>query len=119
MSNHTRVLYALAAGVVVVGLTVSLLGSNGTPAHGQPQQPMMRARRGPGGPGGPMIGGPQMMAFMAGMIPGSIAVGKEYIYVLRGTTLYQFTADDLTLTKKVTLEVEMPFLPPAPGRPRR
>jgi len=40
----------------------------------------------------------------------------DYLYVVRGNTLYQFQAKGLTLVKKVTLEEEPRFGPPGPRR---
>jgi len=45
-----------------------------------------------------------------------MAAQGEYVYVVRGNTLYQFQVKGLTLVKKVTLEEEPPFAPT--GRPR-
>jgi len=44
---------------------------------------------------------------------GSICANNSFVYVLRGNTLYQFSADDLKLVKKVKIELErdMPFTP--------
>jgi hypothetical protein len=46
----------------------------------------------------------------------ALAVHGDYLYVVRGNTLYQFRAAGLELVKKVTLEEERPFAPM--GRPR-
>ena len=79
-----------------------------------------------GGPGmgqgmgmGPGMGGPGMMGMMPGMMrpdtPVMVATA-EYVYVLRGNTLYQFSARDLKQLNKVMLEDERPGMRPG-GRP--
>lgn len=76
---------------------------------------------GPGmGQGMPGMGGPGMMGMMPGMgRPGQAPVmvaTAEYVYILRGNTLFQFSAKELKLLNKVTLEEEMPGMRPG-GRP--
>jgi hypothetical protein len=76
---------------------------------------------GPGmGQGMPGMGGPGMMGMMPGMgRPGQTPVmvaTAEYVYILRGNTLYQFSAKELKLLNKVTLEDEAPSMRPG-GRP--
>jgi hypothetical protein len=52
---------------------------------------------------------------MAMMQPAAICATADFVYVVRGNTLYQFEAKELQLVKKVMLEEERPF--PPPGRP--
>ena len=66
------------------------------PGMGQPGG--MQGRGGQGmrqGMGMPGMGGPGISPVMV--------VGGEYVYVLRGNTLYQFSAKDLKQVRKVTL----------------
>jgi hypothetical protein len=61
-----------------------------------------------GGPGmgmmgGPGMGGPGMGRMMAAPV---MVATSEYVYILRGNTLYQFSAKDLKQLNKVTLEEE-------------
>lgn len=61
------------------------------------------------GQGGPPMGGPGMMG---GPGAGSaISAYGDNIYVLRGSTLYQYSAKDLTIVKKVTLKLDLPARP--------
>ena len=53
---------------------------------------------GPGGPGG--MGGPGMMRMGP---PPTLTATDKYVYVLRGETLYQFSADGLKLLAKSEL----------------
>jgi hypothetical protein len=47
---------------------------------------------------------------MLRMAPAAIAATPDYVYVVRGNTLYQFDAKDLKLLNKATLEEdERPF----------
>jgi hypothetical protein len=67
---------------------------------------------GMGGPGmmNPGMGGPGMGMGMPGMgrmgEPPVMVATADYVYVLRGNTLYQFSAKDLTQLHKVTLADE-------------
>lgn len=89
------------------------------PLTGQPPapglQPPMPGQPFPLGqppmPGGPL---PPMMMPMFGP-PVAICATADYVYVVRGNTLYQFEAKELRLLKKVTLEEERPFPGSRPG----
>lgn len=73
---------------------------------------------GAGGAGGGFGGG---FGGVAGT--GSVAANNEFVYVLQNHTLYQFSADDLRLLKRVPLDAALgePVEPgrPAAGRPGR
>ncbi len=56
-------------------------------------------------PNQPPPGGPP--PFRMGMGPSSVAASGDYVYVLRGGTLFQFKAADLTINKQIDV--------PAPG----
>ncbi len=81
---------------------------------GPPAGPGQREFRFPGlgrpGGSGPMPMGP------AGGGSVALAAHGDYVYVLRGNTLYQFAAEDLKLLNKVRLEEERPM--PRPMGPR-
>lgn len=68
---------------------------------------------GPGFPGGP--GALSPFARAAGAA--DLRIHGDHVYVLHGNTLYQFAAEDLKLVKKVSLQEEPRFGPPA-GRRR-
>lgn len=55
-------------------------------------------------PGGTRPFGPMMA-------PAAITATGDHVYVLRGNTLYQFSAKDLKLLHKVALEDERPGMP--------
>lgn len=59
---------------------------------------------------------PQFVIPMPPMPQPSVAIcaKNQYIYVVRGNTLYQFAVKDLKLIKKVTLEEEFGPMPPGP-----
>lgn len=57
-----------------------------------------------------------MMTRMMGSNSVAICAHGDYIYVVRGNTLYQFTAEDLQLVNKVQLE-ERPTMGRGPGGP--
>ena len=95
-------------------------GQAGAPHPGQPFPPQGEGefpprRQGPGGPGGQ--GGPGGFPGMGAMAGGGAALTAhgEFVFVVRGNTLYQFLAKDLKLVKKVTLSDEPSFGPM--GRP--
>ncbi len=56
-------------------------------------------------------GGMPLLAPAGGGV--ALAAHGDYVYVLRGNTLYQFAAEGLELVKKVTLEDDRPM---GPGR---
>lgn len=70
---------------------------------------------GPGRGGQGRFGAMPPLAGMRGGV--ALAAHGEYVYVLRGNTLYQFAAKDLKLVNKVTLEEDRPM--GQPGGPRR
>ncbi|MCX6361616.1 MAG: hypothetical protein NT029_17570 [Armatimonadetes bacterium] len=93
----------------------------GGPGMGPGMGQGMPGMGGPGmGQGMPGMGGPGMMGMMPGMgRPGQAPVmvaTAEYVYILRGNTLFQFSAKELKLLNKVTLEEEGPSMRPG-GRP--
>ena len=87
----------LPYGLALVALAVlAIMGwIRTTPASAQQEPPP------PIPPGGP----PRMRPMMMG--PASIAAAGNYVYVLRGNTLYQLSASDLSVTNQKAL--------PAPG----
>ena len=76
---------------------------------------------GAGGAGGGFGGAGGGFGGVAGA--GSVAANNEFVYVLQNHTLYQFSADDLRLLKRVPLDAALgePVEPgrPAAGRPGR
>jgi len=83
--------YGLAMAALAV---LAILGwIRTTPASAQQEAPPPIP---PGGP--PRAGRPMMM-----MGPASIAAGGNYVYVLRGNTLYQYNASDLSPNKSISL----------------
>lgn len=96
-SQTSRKLVTLAAFVALSG--VAFAGWTRTaPASAQDQPPP------PARPGG-------MRGFGGG--GGALAASGDYVYVLRGPTLYQFKAADLSLASQKTLPQPPP--PPAPA----
>jgi hypothetical protein len=77
-------------------------GQFGRPGGGGFQRPGGQGQGGGGFPGGPMMG--------MGGGGGSLTATDRYVYVLRGNTLYQFSADGLQLKARA----ELPQ-PPRPG----
>ena len=111
---------AAVLAVVAVFRAAPALGQPERPPEGQTQpgqRPPQFPPEGSGGfqPGGPGPGGPARSGLFGGGSAAMAAQG-EYVYVVRGNTLYQFQVKGLTLVKKVTLEEEPPFAPT--GRPR-
>lgn len=105
---------ALAAAALLAALAVFQT----SPASGQPEPPREGQRERGGRPQFPPDRGegfPPRGAFMGGG-PAALAVQGDYVYVVRGNTLYQFEVKGLTLAKKVTLEEEPSMAPQ--GRPR-
>jgi hypothetical protein len=66
-----------------------------------------RQRMGGGGQGGGMDWG-QMMRGMGGMQPASIFATGEFLFIVRGNTLYQYDVKTLKQVNKVQLETEQP-----------
>lgn len=60
-----------------------------------------------------MMGGPLQMLQNMGV---GIFANEKYVYVVKGNTLYQFKAEDLTLVNKATLEEAVPPAPPPPDQ---
>lgn len=83
----------LAASVVVFALSRAY----GQPPAGQPPA---------GGPGGPGGGPFRMMAMMQ---PAAICAAGDFVYVVRGVTLYQFETKELKLVNKTKFEEEPNF----------
>ena len=111
---------AVLLGAVAVFRAVHALGQPEPRPEGQAepgQRPPQFPPEGPRGfqPGGPGPGGPARFGFVGGG-PAALAAQGDYVYVVRGNTLYQFQAKDLKLVKKATLEEEPPFAPM--GRPK-
>ncbi len=81
------------------------------PMPGQPFQPGQ-----PPMPGGPF---PPMMPMPGPSV--AIHATSDYVYVVRGNTLFQFDARDLKLLKRVELEERRPhpgaLRPPGAGQP--
>jgi len=82
----------LPYGLALVALAVlAIMGwMRTTPASAQQEPPPL-----PGGP--PRMGRPMMMG------PASIAAAGNYVYVLRGNTIYQLNASDLAVNNSKTL----------------
>jgi hypothetical protein len=108
----------LAAGAVIAAMIVlpgaAALGQPEPPREGQ-AEPGQRPPLPPEGPGGfpgrgRGPGGPAGFGLPGGG-PVALAVQGDYLYVVRGNTLYQFRIPGMALAKKVTLEEERPFAP--------
>jgi len=123
MSKHKRISTALAVLMVTAGaITVAMLCARtevlAQPGAGPGEAAGPGRMQPPGGPGGRGFGpGGGMMPGMPGGMPmfagarGSTALTArgDYVYVLRGNTLYQFLAEGLELVEKVTLEEDRPM----------
>ncbi|MCC7491441.1 MAG: hypothetical protein IT204_03800 [Fimbriimonadaceae bacterium] len=100
----------LLVAAVLVGLaTVSgVLAQGGNNNGGEPGGPAAGGRPW-GGDGGPMRGM---------MLQTQICATDDFVYIIRGNMLYQYSALDLKLLNKATLETpEMPQLAGRGGRP--
>lgn len=95
----------LAGMLLVPRGSLTAQGQQGPPAAGRPGA-------------GPMGQGQMPPGMMMRMAPAAIAATDNHVYVLRGNTLYQFSARDLGEPKKVTLE-EPEMMPGMGGRPGR
>ena len=112
-SKRARVLVIVLAAVLVLAASVAVLSQQGYPGgQGQGNQPPMpgQGQMGPGqmGPGGPM--GPNQMGpggggmgMMGRSNSVAIAATTEYVYVVQGNTLYQFSAKTLKQVNKAEL----------------
>lgn len=86
-------------------------GGQGGP--GQPPFPGGPGQPFPGGPGGRQPFGPPMGGPMMGGGPGAgLTATDKFVYVLRGNTLLQFSADGLKQTAKAELPRPEPPKPP-------
>ena len=116
-SKRAKVLVIVLAGVLVLAASVAVLsqqypgdqGQGNMPPQGQYGQPMPQGPGGQMGPGGPMgpnqpggFGGGGRMGMMGGGTS-AIAATAEYVYVVQGNTLYQFSAKTLKLANKAEL----------------
>lgn len=110
MSIHQRECLKIAVGVAlaIIGPTAGAGGQQ----PGGPMPPMGQAM--PGGMGMRMGAGPMMGRPFA---PPQMAVTNEYVYVLRGNTLFQLATRDLTQIRTLTLPGEQPprGMPGMPG----
>lgn len=114
----------LLLGVAIFGVGVAVMMCLVFMPHAfaQPAPPRQPQAQPMGPPGAPPLApgmlGPQFGMPMPPMFqqPVAICAKDRYIYVVRGNTLYQFTAKELKLLKKVTLELAPmpPGPPPAP-----
>ena len=78
-----------------------------------PRSPAAPGQRDPRFPGPSRPGGSGPMPMGPGGSGGAaLAAHGDYVYVLRGNTLYQFAAKDLKLLNKVRLEADRPMGPP-------
>jgi hypothetical protein len=108
----------ISPGESLAGMPMAAPGSPSMPP--MPQMPSGGPGPGPMGPMGPMPGGPgMMMQNMQNMCPmmggpSAMAVADGYVYVLKGNTLYQFSAKTLKLANKAELPAPTPPAPPAP-----
>ena len=105
-------------GTLVGGAALFAVGYLWTaPAQAQDRPPM---GQGPG-MGGPGMGGQGMGPGMMRMgPPPAIVATEKYVYVLRGETLYQFSADGLRLLARSELPRPEPReFPDGKGPPRK
>jgi hypothetical protein len=73
---------------------------------------------GQGGPGGGGFGGGMMRGMMGGGMQPVVTATERYVYVLRGDTLFQYSAEGLKLVAKATLpQDENRRGPGGPGGP--
>lgn len=120
MQKH-RLISATVGGLLVVLLAITIVALGTTQPQAQPegrrdQQAGLRQIQPPDvrggrefGPGQRAVGGPGGMRMFAGARGGvALTAYGDYVYVLRGNTLYQFAADGLKLVNTVTLEEERP-----------
>lgn len=86
-NNMQKILVSLSASLAVLGLGFAQVpgGIQEAPRPGQTPFPL--------GQGGMKMGGGS----------GSVAASGNYVYVLSGNTLYQFSVDGLKLVAKTTL----------------
>lgn len=123
MVASSLMLAAMAVLAAVMALQVApAWGQPDAPREGQGepgQRPPQFPPDGPGGfqPGWSGPGGFGRFGMAGGGGPAALAVQGDYVYVVRGNTLFQFQVNGLKLVKKVTLEEEPPFAPM--GRPRQ
>ena len=110
----------IVSSTLVAGAALFAAGFSWTgPAQAQDRPPM---GQGPG-TGGPGMGGPGG-AGSPGMMrigpPPVITATEKYVYILRGETLYQFSADGLKLLAKSELPRPEPReFPDGKGPPRK
>lgn len=116
-SKRAKVLVVVLAAALVVAASVAVLsqqypsdqGQGNMPPQGQygqgpPPMPQGPGQMGPNQPGG-FGGGGRMgmgMPMMGGGTPAIVATA-EYVYVVQGNTLYQFSAKTLKLANKAEL----------------
>ena len=108
-------LQSLIIGVVIaVAFTIGAFVSKaiGQPPEGDaPQGAPMPLDR-------PTMARMLMRRMMMRAAPVAICATEKYVYVVRGNVLYQFTAEELELKKRVVLEDEMLQLRPMRGERR-
>ena len=98
MRTQRGITYGL---VVTILFVLALFGwTHTTPASGQNEPAAPAAPQPPPGPPRFMMGG-----------PAAIAASGDYVYVLRGGTLYQMKASDLS----VVTQKDLPAPAPPPG----
>ena len=108
-SKRAKVLVVMLAAALVVSASVAVLSQGNPPMPQYPgmegnQPPMPQGQMGPNqmGPGG-YGGGGMGMQMMGRGNSVAIAATSEYVYVVQGTTLYQFSAKTLKQENKAEL----------------
>ena len=103
-SKRAKVLVVMLAAALVVSASVAVLSQGNPPMPQGPGGQMGPGQMGPNQPGGFGGGGRMGMGMpMMGGGTSAIAATAEYVYVVQGNTLYQFSAKTLKQVNKAEL----------------